>query len=136
MIVGISDRATFGELRARGVTLRSRNLRIRHLADPRATTLAVAYAIPRRVGGAVQRNRIRRRIRGALEECAGAGHRFPPGAMMVIVHRGAADITYTELRAELVDLMGRLAATHSPRPISPAGEPDAMVTIDMTGEGT
>lgn len=38
--------------------------------DAGERTLRVAFAIPRQVGTAVTRNRIRRRIRGALSELA------------------------------------------------------------------
>src|SRR5690606_22507821 len=55
----------------------------------------VAFAIPRRVGGAVVRNRIRRRLRAVFAE--GAGGAIGPGAYLVAVRPGADQLTYRAL---------------------------------------
>ncbi len=59
-------RRAFAELAERGRTARSGPLRVRYLAAPGQAL--VGYAVAKRVGGAVDRNRIRRRIRAALSE--------------------------------------------------------------------
>ena len=58
----------------------------------------VAYAIGRRVGGAVVRNRLRRRLRAVLAEEAAAGGRLRPGDYLVAIAPEAADLPFSELR--------------------------------------
>ncbi|HEY6533148.1 MAG TPA: ribonuclease P protein component [Acidimicrobiales bacterium] len=67
------DRRTFVELRRRGRRARHGHVAVTHL--PPSPTLGhqparVAFAIPRKVGGAVVRNRLRRQIRAHLVERA------------------------------------------------------------------
>jgi ribonuclease P protein component len=54
----------------------------------------VAYAIPRRAGNAVVRNRIRRRLRAAVEAVL---DEMAPGAYLISPDRTAADVPFTEL---------------------------------------
>jgi ribonuclease P protein component len=55
----------------------------------------VAYALGRSVGGAVLRNRIRRRLRAAVRDCAGA---LEPGRAYLFGARpDAASMPYREL---------------------------------------
>ena len=58
----------------------------------------VAYAISRRVGGAVQRNRLRRRLRAAASELGG---QLRSGAYLVSAGPGAKLASFAELRAKL-----------------------------------
>jgi ribonuclease P protein component len=56
----------------------------------------MAFAIPRRVGTAVQRNRVRRRLRSAARD------RYlqrggPTGWFLVVVRPGAGDASYSDL---------------------------------------
>jgi ribonuclease P protein component len=63
----------------------------------------VAYAVGRRVGNAVVRNRVRRRLRAAVVE-----HRelLRPGwGYLVAAAPNAADATYCELNAALADTL-------------------------------
>jgi ribonuclease P protein component len=59
----------------------------------------VAYAIGRNVGGAVVRNRIRRRLRAALQ--AESAQLRPGAAYLVGARPGAATSTMSELRSTL-----------------------------------
>jgi ribonuclease P protein component len=65
----------------------------------------VAFAIPRSVGSAVVRNRIRRRLRAALGELGA-----PPGTYLVSATPAAASLDYQALRQELGSCLGDLAA--------------------------
>lgn len=56
----------------------------------------VAFAVPRAVGSAVVRNRVRRRIRSTLSCLADSG-RLTPGAWLFIVRPGAAILSFVEL---------------------------------------
>lgn len=72
-------------------------------------TPALAYAIPRSVGTAVARNRVRRRLRAAALELARAG-RFPAGEYLVSAGPAAAQHSYAELRDHLAALAARVTA--------------------------
>jgi ribonuclease P protein component len=56
----------------------------------------VAYAVGRAVGGAVVRNRLRRRLRGVVCEL---GPQLRPGAYLVGVAPEAASLPFRELKA-------------------------------------
>jgi len=80
-------------------------LSLRHIADPGDTHARVGYAIGRHAGNAVQRNRIRRRLRAAVERAEREG-RLAPGAYLVGAGPEALTMSFTELEravGELVD---------------------------------
>ena len=56
----------------------------------------VAYAVGRRVGGAVQRNRLRRRLRAVIADLAPT---MRPGAYLVGAAPEAAAMSFGELKA-------------------------------------
>jgi ribonuclease P protein component len=56
----------------------------------------VAYAVGRSVGGAVQRNRLRRRLRAIMSEL---GAELAGGAYLVGAAPGAAALSFGELKA-------------------------------------
>jgi ribonuclease P protein component len=72
---------------------------------PGARSAAVAYAIPRAVGAAVVRNRLRRRARAVM-----AGLDLAPGAWLVGFSPGANDLSYEHLFELLRSLTGRVGA--------------------------
>lgn len=111
MIYGIAERDTFVELRRAGISVRARHLRARHL--PAATpddVVRVAYAIPRRVGNAVVRNRVRRRIRGVLDDRRHAQRPLPRGATLFVVDRNVAALDSDDLCREVDDVLDAIAA--------------------------
>ncbi|MEZ5137626.1 MAG: ribonuclease P protein component [Acidimicrobiales bacterium] len=55
------------------------------MAEPDDAGTRVAHAIPKRVGGAVERNRLRRRLRAIVAELAEVPGAVPAGAAG---HRG------------------------------------------------
>jgi ribonuclease P protein component len=74
----------------------------------------VAYAVSRRVGPAVVRNRVRRRLRHAVAE-----HRqllVPGGAYLVIPRPGVAETPYAELSRWVAELLGAVPGSPSPAP--------------------
>jgi len=83
------------------------------LASPiRPSRPQVAYAISRRYGGAVQRNRVRRRLRSAIRERTTP---LPPGAYLVAVTPAAATAPYPQLARQLDAAMDRAAGAGSRR---------------------
>lgn len=70
----------------------------------------MAFAIGRRVGPAVSRNRLRRRLRALLREMMGDDTVFPgPGDYLVVAAPGAAELEPAELARSLRAALGRLA---------------------------
>ncbi|MEX2643547.1 MAG: ribonuclease P protein component [Acetobacterales bacterium] len=67
----------------------------------------VGFTVTRRVGNAVVRNRVRRRLRAVAQEIMPTGAR--PGFDYVLVGRAATkDRPYDALRRDLVSALGRL----------------------------
>lgn len=99
----IRDRATFEAL-ARARRLRRGPIWLRHLSGERADRARVAYAIGRRVGNAVTRNRVRRQLR-AIVASAEAGGQLEPGAYLIGVTPEAPNMTYAELEATVRGLL-------------------------------
>lgn len=84
---------------------------ITHLPDG-STPPRVAYSVGRRVGPAVVRNRVRRRLRAIVAEAARpAGSLAPgPGAYLISVRPEAAELPFEALEAAVRGALGRLAA--------------------------
>jgi ribonuclease P protein component len=76
----LSSRRTFAALGARGQRGTTDLIRVRFLPSNDEGPREIAYAIPRRIGGAVVRNRIRRRCRAAVDALAGE---LLPGAYLI-----------------------------------------------------
>lgn len=95
----LSGRDEFTRLRREGRRARSGPLWVQSAppvaAGGPATPPRCAYAIGRTVGGAVVRNRLRRRIRAVL---ATLDPPLPPGDYLVGAAPGAAGLSSTELR--------------------------------------
>lgn len=107
LIQPIRDRRTFAAVRAEGIRVRQGGLSVVHLDDGGPTR--VAYAITRRTGTAVVRNRVRRRLRHLLAEEASVG-RVPPGALVITVGPAATTRGTEELRNDVVRLLDALEA--------------------------
>ncbi len=73
----------------------------------------VAYTVGRRVGGAVVRNRVRRRLRAAVGEAVPL---LQPGAYLIGVTPEGARSSYQELRAAVSEAMAAVARTSSGPP--------------------
>lgn len=91
----ISSRRTFEALGASGRRGGSGPVRLRYLDDDAGDGLCrVAYAISRRTGGAVVRNRLRRRLRAAVDQVEGE---MAPGAYLISPDAQVTDMDFNEL---------------------------------------
>lgn len=82
-----------------------------HLAAPTVpggSPTRVAYAIPRTVGSAVVRNRLRRRLRAVCEHLATTRGGLPPGALLISAGPDAVGRTPDELRHDVARLFDAL----------------------------
>lgn len=64
----------------------------------------VAYAVPRRVGTAVERNAYRRRLRAVAREAIGV---VPAGAYLIGVAPGVRELSFEEIRRRVIEAMKR-----------------------------
>ena len=71
---------------------------------------AVAWAIPRRVGTAVVRNRVRRRLRAVVADEHRAAP-LPAGAYVFHVDPPAAELSFGALSATVHDLLAAVRAS-------------------------
>lgn len=78
--------------------------------DPHGPT-RLAFAVPKRVGNAVTRNRLRRRLRAILADLVRTEAAvLPGGAMMVSVAPDAVQRTFAELERDVIDVLDALQA--------------------------
>lgn len=70
-----------------------------HLPGPRE--VRVAFAIGRKVGPAVVRNRLRRRLRAAARDLDRSTGGLPTGAYLIMLRPEAARLSYRDLHDDL-----------------------------------
>lgn len=111
LIDQVTDRGSFVALRHSATRVRRGVLRIAFVPDESGQR-RIAYALSRRVGNAVVRNRIRRRLRSvftAIENEHAAGHTpFPPGTYLVSASSAAADVPFQTLLRTAMSLLSEL----------------------------
>lgn len=107
LIGPIRDRRTFEALRGHGTRVRRGPLSLVYLAEvpEGAPRTRLAFAITRRVGSAVVRNRLRRRLRAVFLDLAPT---LPAGAVLVSAGPGAVVRGPDELRDDVVRLLEAL----------------------------
>lgn len=118
MIWRIRERAAFERLRTEGVRIRPltspplpgeshrrRSLWCSYLPDTEATPPRVAFAIGRKVGPAVVRNRLRRQIRAVLAEAGTSPGAMAPGSYLFGAHPSVVDLEFGDLRTEVLELV-------------------------------
>ncbi len=74
------------------------------IIDQTLTQPAVAYALGRQVGGAVQRNLLRRRLRELLKAKT---HKVLPGFYLIGAASGATKLSFAELGSQVDSLLER-----------------------------
>jgi ribonuclease P protein component len=111
LIEPVRGRRTFATVRSDGIRVRGGALSASFLPGTEADRLAVAYAIPKRVGGAVQRNRLRRRLRAVIADLT-ADPRImtPDGVLVVAAGPEARDRGSKELRNDVERLFEAIDA--------------------------
>jgi ribonuclease P protein component len=96
----IQDRATFEALRRSERRARRGPVSVTYAAGE-SPSPRIAYAVGKRVGKAVVRNRLRRRLRAAVSGLTG----LQPGAYLVAADPGAAGLSYEDLRTKVASAM-------------------------------
>ena len=105
VVWSIRDRATFSALRQSGRRVRRGPVTVTWVCGDPDQPPRVAFAVGRRAGGAVVRNRIRRRLRSIVREVEPP---LRPGAYLVGVSGEAASLSYGELKAKVCQALGAL----------------------------
>lgn len=105
----VRDRATMLALRRSRQRVRSGPLTVTFVPGDPGTPPQVAYAIGRKAGGAVVRNRLRRRLRAIVAELAPA---LRPGAYLLGATAEATRLSFEELRAVVVDAVQAIPNGH------------------------
>lgn len=101
----VTDRATFSTMRRAGRRARRGGVSVAWLApEPSAATTPprVAFAVGKATGGAVVRNRVRRRLRAALSEIQRDG-RLPAGTYLLSARAEAARSPWPQLVASTAE---------------------------------
>ncbi len=94
----VRSRRTFEELRHRGARGRSGPLTVSFLKQPSWSRVEIAYAVSRRAGSAVVRNRLKRRLRAIVSEYARS---LPAGIYVVGAGPGGALLGFDELKVAM-----------------------------------
>ncbi len=122
LIWRVQDRRTFIEMRRSGLRVRSSSIGLSFLAtsDHREMPPRLALAVPKKVGNAVERNLLRRRIRSAFHALTSDPVvEIPSGAYLLSVRPDALTSTFEGLTMELRQLLMRLAALVARQPARP-----------------
>lgn len=102
----LSRRRDFDRLRREGIRLRRGPIRMIARVDPTDVT-RLAVALPRSVGPAVVRNRIRRRLRVVFRGLDELGQ-IPTGSYLVSFSRTSSALDSGEIRDLMADLMAQV----------------------------
>jgi len=109
----IRSRRTFEALRSTPNRGRSGPVSVSFLEKPSCSELELAFSISRRVGNAVVRNRLRRRLKAIMGDQV---HSLPPGAYVVHAGPEGPQRSFEELRVATERALGRATdrtAAHS-----------------------
>jgi len=104
LIASLRLRRDFERLAIDGQVRTAGPIRVRRAPDPDLAAALVAFALPRSVGSAVVRNRLRRRMREIVRQFDGAGS-VAPGRYLVIATPAATSASFDELRSFMMPLI-------------------------------
>jgi ribonuclease P protein component len=113
LIDRVRERDAFLRLRRDGVRVRTNSLWCSFVPDPKLAPPQVAFAIGRAVGSAVQRNRLRRRLRAIL-----ATSDVPPGLYLFGAQRATSERTFDELQQAVTALLSQVHRRTTATPTS------------------
>jgi ribonuclease P protein component len=99
----LRGRRAFSDLAQRGRTVRSGPLRVRYLAAPEGPF--VGYAVGKRTGPAVVRNRIRRRLRAAVASAPA----MSSGFYLISTDASASTAPFDQLVAAVDNVITRVS---------------------------
>jgi ribonuclease P protein component len=106
----IGDRATFQALRRNGRRTRRGPITVLYLPGSRdgapegaVARVRVAFGVGRKVGHAVARNKIRRRLRHIMRELDNRSGELMPGSYLVTVQPAVTELSYGELYRLVAD---------------------------------
>lgn len=102
MVWRIRDRATFDALRRSGARAHRGPITVTYAQVGTASEPRVAYAVGKRAGGAVERNRLRRRLRAAVAEVS---EELSPGAYLIAAGPEAGGFGFEELKRTVAAAM-------------------------------
>ena len=105
MIDRIRHRDAFTRLRREGIRVRVDSLWCSFVPDSGVVPPRVAFAIGRATGSAVQRNRLRRRLRAILSTCD-----VPGGLLLIGADRAAIEHSFAQLQRSVEELLQTLSA--------------------------
>jgi ribonuclease P protein component len=108
----IRSRRTFEELRQSRNRGRSGPLGISFVVKPSWSEAKVAYAVNRRVGNAVKRNRLKRRLRAIVSEQAA---HLPAGAYLVHAGPGGPLLGFDQLKVAMSQALEKATTASSRR---------------------
>ena len=97
-VESVRSRGTFADLRRNGSRGRHGPVSVSYLARPGWERSQVAYAVGRKVGTAVERNRLRRRMRAIV---AARSPELPVGAYVVRSTAGGPALEFDELKVAM-----------------------------------
>ncbi len=103
----VSTRRQFAEFSTPTGRGQSGSLRVVFVEHPGQGSCAVAFAISKKVGNAVVRNRIRRQLRAAIDGLSPAPH---PGLYLIKCAKGTGQLSYDEIQQHLRAALGRAHA--------------------------
>lgn len=115
----LRSRRSFEAVRQGAWRGRSGPLTVSYLPRPSSDRSQVAYAIGRHVGGAVVRNRLRRRLRAILAEQAAS---LPAGAYVVRASPEGSAWGFEELKVAMSQAVEKAARGRSGRPAGKAAQ--------------
>ncbi len=111
----IQKGAEFAEIRRQGSSHAGRFLVLGYAREGAKDEFSVGLITSKKVGNAVTRNRVRRRLRAILQKSI--GEKIQPGSRMVLIARNyAARATSEQLEKELMWLLHRAKLVKSKKP--------------------